>query len=155
MGRKQRVIFEQQIEILASATVVERCFTELDLMHTWLNPLLRCEALGEWSTAIGAKSRFVVQIPILNPTLYNTVIAREPGLIVWEFQGFFNGQDRWECQPLEEGTLLINRFEFSVPNPVVAWGFQVFAADWTVKDMQAQLRRLKRVAEVLYRQSNL
>ena len=76
---------------------------------------------------------------------------REPGLIVWRFEGFFQGEDRWECSPLESGTLLINRFNFVIPNPLVAWGFQVFAARWTIQDMRAQLRRLKALAEDLYR----
>ena len=51
---------------------------------------------------------------------------------------------------MEGGTLLINCFEFEIPNPLVSWGFQLFAAQWTSRDMQAQLRRLKRVAEELY-----
>jgi hypothetical protein len=29
----------------------------------------------------------------------------------------------------------------------VSWGFQTFAQNWTKEDMQAQLGRLKRVAE--------
>lgn len=145
------MIFEQQIEIEASAGVVERCFTELPLIQTWLNPQLKCEALGEWSTEVGARSRFILQIPPLYPALRNVVARREPGLIVWRFEGFFQGEDRWECSPLESGTLLINRFDFAIPNPLVAWGFQVFAARWTVQDMQAQLRRLKALAEDLYR----
>ena len=70
----------------------------------------------------------------------------------WEFTGFFKGRDRWECQPIETGTLLINCFEFTIPNPLVNWGFQLFAARWTGADMQAQLRRLKQVAEETYQQ---
>jgi hypothetical protein len=46
--------------------------------------------------------------------------------------------------------LLINYFEFEIPNPLVSWGFQLFAAQWTSQDMQAQLRRFKRVAEEIY-----
>ena len=146
------MIFEQRIEIQASATIVEQCFTDLELMHRWLNPVLRCEPIAEWTTEIGSKSRFVIQIPLLKPTLRNVVIQREPGLVVWEFTGFFKGRDRWECQPLEAGTLLINCFEFTIPNPLVNWGFQLFAAQWTGADMQAQLRRLKQVAEEIYQQ---
>jgi hypothetical protein len=146
------MIFEQRIEIQASATIVEQCFTDLELMHRWLNPVLRCEPIAEWTTEIGSKSRFVIQIPLLKPTLRNVVIQREPGLVVWEFTGFFKGRDRWECQPLEAGTLLINCFEFTIPNPLVNWGFQLFAARWTGADMQAQLRRLKQVAEETYQQ---
>lgn len=146
------MIFEQRIEIQASATIVEQCFTDLELMQRWLNPVLRCEPIAEWTTEIGSKSRFVIQIPLLKPTLRNVVIQREPGLVVWEFTGFFKGRDRWECQPIEAGTLLINCFEFTIPNPLVNWGFQLFAARWTGADMQAQLRRLKQVAEEIYQQ---
>jgi hypothetical protein len=146
------MIFEQRIEIQASATIVEQCFTDLELMHRWLNPVLRCEPIAEWTTEIGSKSRFVIQIPLLKPTLRSVVIQREPGLVVWEFTGFFKGRDRWECQPLGAGTLLINCFEFTIPNPLVNWGFQLFAARWTGADMQAQLRRLKQVAEEIYQQ---
>ncbi|TAE95000.1 MAG: SRPBCC family protein, partial [Oscillatoriales cyanobacterium] len=43
----------------------------------------------------------------------------------------------------------INRFEFQIPNPLIRFGFNRFAAPWTQKDMKSQLRRLKRVAEQL------
>lgn len=143
-------VFEQSIQINAYSSIVERCITDLTLMHRWLNPALRCEPLGDlWSTDIGSKSRFVIQIPLIQPTLISTVVERQPGLVVWGFEGFFKGSDRWECQPEPKGTLLINRFEFEIPNPLVSWGFKTFAQTWTQSDMQAQLRRLKRVAEEL------
>ena len=143
-------VFEQSIPIKASATTVERCITDLTLMHRWLNPALRCYPVGEWSTDIGSRSRFVIQIPLVQPTLNSVVVEREPGLIVWQFQGFFRGRDRWECQPTIRGTRLLNRFEFEIPNPLVSWGFDTFATSWTQQDMKAQLRRLKRVAEQMY-----
>lgn len=143
-------IFEQSIQIQASATVVEQCFTDLSLMHRWLNPVLSCRPVGSWSTEIGSRSRFVIKVPLLKPTLNSVVLAREPGLIVWGFEGFFQGRDRWECQPLDSGTLLVNRFEFEISNPVISWGFEKFAADWTKNDMKAQLKRLKRLAEQIY-----
>ncbi|MBR8838233.1 MAG: SRPBCC family protein [Stigonema ocellatum SAG 48.90 = DSM 106950] len=140
-------VFEQSIQINATATVVERCITDRTLMHRWLNPALGCEPVGDWSTNVGSKSRFVIQIPIIKPKLNSTVVERRPGLIVWEFSGFFKGRDRWECQPVDQGTLLLNRFEFDIPNPLVSWGFKTFAQAWTKEDMQSQLHRLKRVAE--------
>ncbi|ALF55996.1 polyketide cyclase [Nostoc piscinale CENA21] len=141
-------VFEQSIQINATAAVVERCITDLGLMHRWLNPALRCEPVGDvWSTEIGSQSRFIIQVPVVQPTLKSVVVERQPGLVVWEFQGFFQGRDRWECQPVAKGTCLFNRFEFVIPNPIVSWGFNNFAASWTKQDMQAQLRRLKRVAE--------
>lgn len=143
-------VFEQSIQINASATAVEQCFTDLELMHRWLNPSLRCEPIGDWTTAVGSRSRFIIQVPLVPPTLISTVVEREPGLVVWEFKGFFKGRDRWECQPTEQGTTLLNRFEFDIPNPIVRYGFNQFAFNWTKQDMQAQLRRLKRVAEETY-----
>ncbi|HLO86804.1 MAG TPA: SRPBCC family protein [Nostocaceae cyanobacterium] len=143
-------ILEQSIKINATATIVERCITDLNLMHRWLNPALRCEPVGEaWSTEIGSESLFIIQVPLLQPTLKSVVVERQPGLVVWEFTGFFQGRDRWECQPIETGTYLLNRFEFTIPNPIVRWGFNTFAGNWTKADMQAQLGRLKQVAERL------
>ncbi|MBF2020987.1 MAG: SRPBCC family protein [Hydrococcus sp. C42_A2020_068] len=146
----KKTVFEQSVQINASSTIVERCITDLDLMHRWLNPVLRCQPVGEWSTTIGSRSRFIIKIPIIEPTLKSVVVEREPGLIVWEFDGFFKGRDRWECQPNPKGTQLINRFEFEIPNPLIGWGFDRFAANWTKNDMKAQLKRLKRVAEEVY-----
>jgi hypothetical protein len=145
-------VFEQSILINASATIVERCFTDLEFMHRWLNPALRCESVGPWNTNLGGRSRFIIKIPILEPTLKSIVVEREPGLIVWEFDGFFQGHDRWECQPTAQGTQLVNRFEFIIPNPLVSWGFSLIASRWTKQDMQAQLKRLKQVAEEIYQQ---
>jgi hypothetical protein len=140
-------VFEQSINICASATIVERVITDRDLMHRWLNPLLRCEPIGDWDTSVGSRSRFIILIPLLKPTLISVVIEREQGLIVWGFQGFFQGRDRWECQPIPQGTKLINRFEFEIANPLIEFGFNRFAATLTKADMEAQLRRLKSVAE--------
>lgn len=145
-------VFEQSIQILASATAVEQCLTNRDLMHRWLNPALRCEPIGDWSTDKGSESRFLLQLPLVQPALHSIIAEREPGLIVWEFKGFFRGRDRWECQPTATGTSLLNRFEFYIPNPLVRYGFNTFAATWTRQDMQAQLRRLQRVAEQVYQE---
>ncbi|WP_204106099.1 MULTISPECIES: SRPBCC family protein [Spirulina sp. CCY15215] len=140
---------EQSITINASVAIVERCIIDLDLMRCWLNPSLRCEPIGEWGTEVGDRSRFIVKFSPLPLVLENTVIERKSGLVVWEFQGFFQGRDRWECQETDEGTILLNCFEFVIPNPFIRWGFRLFALTWTQRDMQAQLQRLKRVAEGL------
>ncbi len=145
----QSRVFEQSIHISACSTTVERCITDLELMHRWLNPALKCEPIGIWDTSLGGRSRFIIQIPVFKPTLESTVIEREPGLVVWGFEGFFQGCDRWECQPQGQGTLLLNRFEFTIPNPIIQYGFDTFAATWTQADMKAQLQRLKQVAQSL------
>ncbi|MEM7714980.1 MAG: SRPBCC family protein [Cyanobacteria bacterium P01_A01_bin.68] len=142
-------VFEQSIDINATSATVEQCITDRVLMHRWLNPALSCEPIGDWSTEVGSKSKFIIQIPVAKPTLISTVVEREPGLIVWGFEGYFRGCDRWECQPTENRTHLVNRFEFEIPNPIITWGFKTFAEKLTKQDMEAQLRRLKHVAESL------
>jgi Polyketide cyclase / dehydrase and lipid transport len=168
-------VFEQTIEINAAVWAIEFCLADLPTLHRWLNPALRCQPLAPaadgsitpslplnhpiWSLDRGSRSRFIIQIPLLAPSLESIVVDRQPGLVVWEFSGFFQGRDRWECQPLEAQpagslagspaprTRLLNRFEFTIPQPVVAWGFNQFAATWTQRDMRSQLQRFKQVAE--------
>lgn len=144
--------FEHSIEINASPIVVEHCISDRSLMHKWLNPALRCEPVGDWSTEVGSRSRFIILVPVLKPTLEAVVIERKPGLIVWGFDGFFQGSDRWECQETAQGTRLVNCFTFEIPSPVIRWGFNIFASYLTKADMRSQLSRLKGVAEELCRQ---
>ena len=141
--------FQQSIYIEAPLAIVDHTITDRTLMHRWLNPALRCEPVGDWSSDLGSQTRFMIQVPLLKPTLYSTVVERQLGLVVWAFEGFFRGRDRWQCHPEASGTRLVNQFEFEIDNPIVAWGFYTFAAPWTRKDMQAQLHRLKQVAEEL------
>ena len=142
-------IFTQSIDIAAPPEQVERTFTELDLMQRWLNPMLVCTPVGQWSTDVGSRSRFAVKVPIASLVLENQVIDRAPGLVVWEFDGFFRGIDRWECHKIDAGTRLTNRFSFNIPNPLIRFGFNTFAKRLTARDMTEQLQRLKTVAEAL------
>jgi uncharacterized protein YndB with AHSA1/START domain len=141
--------FEHTIYINASVEQVDRTITDRIQMHQWLNPALRCQPIGDWSSEVGSRSRFIIQVPFLTPVLLSTVVERRLGLVVWEFDGFFKGRDRWECFAESNGTRLVNRFEFQIPNPLVAFGFKTFASRLTRQDMQAQLVRLKRVAEAI------
>lgn len=141
-------VFQQSIWIPASVAVVDQTIVNPKSMRQWLNPALECEALGDWNDQLGGIFRFSLRLPLWRPTLLAEVVERQPGLVVWEFTGFFQGRDRWECHPEGNGTRLLNRFEFAIANPLVAFGFQTFAAPWTRQDMQAQLKRLKQVALV-------
>lgn len=144
--------FTQSVDIAAPPETVDRCIVSPETMPAWLNPLLKCESAGDWSVEVGSQFRFAIQVPLLNPTLDCTVRERHPGLVVWSFEGFFNGTDRWECLPQNihgkgSGTHLVNTFTFEIPNPFVEFGFNLVAAKLTQRDMQAQLQRLKAIAE--------
>ncbi len=142
-------LYIQSIAIAAPVSQVDRCITDLELMKRWLNPLLECEAVGSPQAVVGSRYRFRLRLPWLAPQLDCVITERAEGLVQWQFEGFFTGTDRWECQPEDGGTLLVNRFAFSIPNPWVAVGFHLVAAGLTQQDMKAQLRRLKAVAESL------
>jgi hypothetical protein len=141
--------FKHGIKIDANCGEVEKCLIDRDLMHQWLNPLLKCEPIGEWGMELGAKSRFLIDLKLWQPSLTSTVIERSPNLVVWSFEGFFVGHDRWEWLEQDQQTLLTNAFTFTIPNPLVKFGFNLFAAPLTRRDMQQQLMRFKQVAEKL------
>lgn len=142
-------LYTQSIQIAAPVSQVDRCITDLDLMKRWLNPLLQCEAVGSPEAKLGSRYCFRLRIPWVSPQLDCVITERAEGLVQWQFEGFFTGTDRWECRAQPGGTLLVNRFEFRIPNPWVAAGFNLVAAGLTQQDMRAQLRRLKAVAESL------
>ncbi|MEN9224485.1 MAG: SRPBCC family protein [Thermostichus sp. HHBFW_bins_43] len=142
-------LYTQSIQIAAAIPQVDRCITDLDLMKRWLNPLLHCEAVGSPEAKLGSRYRFSIRIPFGAPVLDCVITERAEGLVQWQFEGFFQGTDRWECRAQAEGTLLVNHFDFRIPNPWVAAGFYLLAAGLTQRDMRAQLRRLKAVAESL------
>lgn len=140
--------FQQAITIHASVALVEHCVTDLASMEQWLNPWLRCRPLeNHWSTQVGARSQFSLRLPGWQPGLTSTVVERSPNTIVWKFDGFFSGQDRWQWWARGDSTELINRFEFTIPNALVEFGFNHLASGWTRADMTAQLQRLKKLAE--------
>ncbi len=143
-------VWEQSIQINTSAVVVDRCITELNLLRQWMSS--SCEPIGDWSVSIGSYSRLVVKLSLFQFNLSRIVVVREPGLIVWGFDGLITGRDRWECRPHEQGTLLVNRWELQTSN-LAGWGWRRLASNWTADEMANQLRRLKYLAEELHYRS--
>jgi hypothetical protein len=144
---------EKSIEIKASATVVDRCLTDLALMQRWRNGLVTCTARGEWSTSLGSRSRLRLENSFWPLALGQIVVQREPGAIVWEFSGWLRGSDGWECQPSASGTKLVHRWEWRAANGWIAWWWRSFGARAIEEDIEAQLMRIKYVAEELYYRS--
>jgi hypothetical protein len=145
--------WEKSIQIKASATVVDRCLTELALIQRWRSGLVTCAARGEWSTSLGSPSRLRLENSLWPLTLGQIVVQREPGLIVWEFSGGLRGTDGWECQPATNGTRLVNCWEWRAANGWINWWWRSFGAQAIADDIDAQLMRIKYVAEELYYRS--
>jgi Polyketide cyclase / dehydrase and lipid transport len=146
---------KKSIQINASATVVDRCLTELLLLRRWRNGLVTCEPLGAWSPEVGSRSHLRLENSLWPLSLRNIVVRREPGLIVWEFRGWLRGLDRWECQPWAGGTRLLNCWEWQATNGWIDWWWKSFGAKSIEEDIDAQLMRIKYVAEELYYRSGL
>ncbi len=140
-------IWEQSIQINASAVVVDRCITELDLQRRWRSS--PSEPIGNWSVTVGSYSRLAIKLPWGQFDLSRIVVIREPGLVVWGFDGLLKGKDRWECRPGEQGTQVFNRWELQTNN-LMGWGWQHFYHQQIADEMVAQLMRLKYVAEELH-----
>jgi Polyketide cyclase / dehydrase and lipid transport len=140
-------VLEQSIQINASAVVVDRCVTDRSLQRRWLSH--NYELMGDGIVAVGSYSRLAVNLPLFQFTLSRIVVVREPGLVVWGFDGFITGRELWECRPHERGTLLVNRWELQTSN-LIGWGWHKFARQPITDEMVAQLKRLKYVAEELH-----
>jgi hypothetical protein len=143
----QHRTYERSIQIEATATAVERCFTELDLVSQWLTPMFRCEAIGNWEAAVGNRCHLTIVSRFLRLGTIARVIVREPGSIVWQFEGALRGIDRWECEPNSEGTRLIHSREMTFSNPIFAWLFDRLFLSSTEHQNKVQISRLKAVAE--------
>jgi Polyketide cyclase / dehydrase and lipid transport len=148
-------LWENAIQINASATLVERCLTELALIQRWRNGLVIMMPIDDWSTVEGSRSRLLLQSSLLPVTLRNRVVHREPGLIVWEFTGWLRGKDCWECLPTDQGTKLVNRWGWQVNNPWLNWWWRYVGSRALKDDIEAQLMRIKYVAEELHYLSGL
>ena len=147
-------VFENSIEIRASATVVERCITETKSIKIWLGPLLSYEVVEVWGIPAESRAYLTINLPLFRPKLTTNVIWREPGLIIRECAGLLSGWDLWECLPTPEGTLLVNRLKIEISNPLIHWSFLNLAATAIKNGMKKRIKRLKKIAETIYNQDN-
>lgn len=147
MGRQS---WEQTIQIQASAVLVDRCLSELPLIHRWLGAAW--EPIGTWDLAVGSGSRQLVSVGGWQIKLSRIVLIREPGLVVWGLSGFLTGREYWECQPNEHGTLLIHRWELQFSS-VSGWGWSTWLGQRIQEARSEHLQQLKFLAEELYHHS--
>lgn len=124
--------------------------TERDLMLRWMSPAVRFEPLNGWRFEMG--DRWRLTLTGLGDLLYAdyVVYERRPGLVLWAFDGFWEGFDAWHWlpSPVEPAhTIIQNRIEYElrVPGLDLIWPLTVGPLmDW---DADVQMQRLKRVCE--------
>lgn len=117
-------------------------------MLRWMSTAVRFAPLGVWSFEAG--TRWQLTLTGLGQLLRAdyTVAERRPGLVLWAFNGFWEGFDAWHWYAGPAGgTIIQNRIEYTLSTPGLdlIWGTTVGPLmGW---DAKMQMQRLKGVVE--------
>lgn len=140
---------EEFVVVAAPMERVEAIMTERDLMERWISRAVQFEPLDGWSFETGARWRMTLTgIGDLLRADY-VVHERRPGLILWAYNGFWEGFDAWHWMPAAAAghTVIQNRLEYElrVPGLDLIWPLTVEPVmAW---DARVQMQRLKQVCE--------
>lgn len=127
---------------------VDAVMTERALMERWMSPAVRFEPLDGWGFAAGSRWRLTLTgLGRLLEASY-VVHERSPGLILWAFEGFWEGFDAWHWRPQGEGrTLIQNRIEYELRLPALDLIWPATVGPLMGWDAKVQMERLKGVCE--------
>ncbi len=141
-------LLEEFVEVTAPLERVEAVMTERDLMLRWMSPAVRFEPLDGWRFDQGAPWRLnLTGVGQLLEAHYH-VHERRPGLILWAFEGFWEGFDAWHWLPLAAGqTLIQNRIEYRLRLPIIDLIWPITIAPLMGWDARVQMQRLRQVCE--------
>jgi hypothetical protein len=142
----------QEEFVIATATIarVEAALTERSLMQRWMSPAVQFVPLaGVWSFATG--TRWQLTLSGLGDLLRADYIVQErrPGLILWAFDGFWQGFDAWHWFiGRAPGEIIIqNRIEYELRVPGLAAIWPLTVGPLMGWDARVQMQRLKEVCE--------
>lgn len=141
-------LLEEFVLVTAPMERVEAVMTEQALMRRWMSPAVRFTPLEGWSFAEGA--RWQLTLTGLGRLLeaHYIVHERRPGLILWSFDGFWQGFDAWHWRPAGEGqTQIQNRIEYSLRLPILDVVWPATLGPLMGWDARTQMQRLKHVCE--------
>ncbi|MGQ9613884.1 MAG: SRPBCC family protein [Chloroflexus sp.] len=143
-------LLEEFVVVTAPIERVERVMTDEALMKRWMSPVVQFTPLDGWQFERGVRWR--LRLTGVGPLLEAgyVVVERRPGLVLWAFDGFWEGFDAWQWLPWQERsdqTLIHNRVEYRllVPGLDLIWPLTV--APLMKLDAQAQMGRLRQVCE--------
>lgn len=140
---------EEFVVVAAPPERVEAAMTERALMERWMSRAVRFEPLDGWQFAAGARWRLTLSgLGRLLEATY-VVHERRPGLILWAFEGFWEGLDAWHWLPHGQGgqTLIQNRIEYALRLPALDLIWPTTLGPLMGWDARAQMERLKDVCE--------
>lgn len=141
-------LLEEFVVVTAPIERVEAVMTEQALMERWMSSAVRFTPLEGWGFAQGA--RWHLTLTGLGRLLeaHYVVHERSPGLILWAFDGFWNGFDAWHWRPAGAGTTLIqNRIEYTLRQPILDVVWPATVGPLMGWDARTQMQRLKQVCE--------
>jgi hypothetical protein len=141
-------IQEDFVVVAADMAYVGRVMTEQALMKRWISSAVVFEPLDGWSFDQGARWR--LRLPVLgNIVEANYVVfERREGLILWSYDGFWEGFDAWHWLPQGEGkTLIQNRLEYRLKLPIIDRIWPATIGPLMAWDADVQMQRLKKVCE--------
>ncbi len=143
-------LLEEFVVVNATMDRVETVMTDETLMKRWMSPAVQFTPLDGWNFATGARWR--LRLTGVGPLLEAgyLVIERRPGLILWAFDGFWEGFDAWQWLPWQgnpDQTLIHNRVEYRLRVPGLDLIWPLTIAPLMKLDAQAQMVRLRQVCE--------
>jgi hypothetical protein len=140
---------EEFVVVTAPLERVEAAMTERALMERWMSPAVRFEPLDGWQFSAGARWRLrLTGLGRLLEANY-VVYERSAGLILWSFDGFWEGFDAWHWRPHgAHGQVLIqNRIEYTLRFPGLDLIWPATMGPLMGWDAKVQMDRLRRVCE--------
>ncbi|MCU0491892.1 MAG: SRPBCC family protein [Chloroflexaceae bacterium] len=143
-------LLEEFVVVNASMPTVERVMRERDLMQQWMSPAVQFQPLDGWEFTQG--DRWSLTLTGLGSLLKADYVVHErrDGLILWAFNGFWEGFDAWHWYPNptdKRQTVIQNRIEYElrIPGLELIWRMAIGPAmGW---DAKVQMERLKKVCE--------
>ncbi|NJP07861.1 MAG: SRPBCC family protein [Chloroflexaceae bacterium] len=144
-------VLEEFVVVHAPMDVVDRVITERNLMMRWASPSVRFDPLDGWRFDEGAPWKLTLTgLGDVMPADY-VVHAREPGLILWAYNGFWEGFDAWHWFPASNDphgpTIIQNRLEYELRSPLLPLFWRFTLVPFMKWDAEVQMQRLKRVCE--------
>ncbi len=145
-------LLEEFVVVNAAMDRVETVMTDETLMKRWMSPAVQFTPLDGWNFATGARWR--LRLTGVGPLLEAgyLVVERRPGLILWAFDGFWEGFDAWQWlqwQGNPDQTLIHNRIEYHLRVPGLDLIWPLTIAPLMKLDAQAQMVRLRQVCEAV------
>lgn len=130
----------------APMEAVDRIITDRDLMKRWASPTVQFTPRNGWTFEQGAE--WTLTLTGLGPLLKANYVVydRKPGLILWYYNGFWEGFDAWHWWRApnnpQHQTIIQNRLEFELRVPGLDIIWLPIMTPLMRLDMRIQMQRL-------------